>query len=136
MTAFANLTINDSVPAAHTFGTVDKDAQGVAKYADRAGGIAIGFARISLQVKEPTKDSRHYKLTARVTVPTLEVSAPSTATGYQPAPKVAYNTTFEMSASIHERSSLLERKNAFAYFKNLMAQSIMTNAVENFEPVI
>lgn len=137
MSAIASMTINDgqAVPVSHTFAPVNIDAAGLAKWADRSGGIALGFPVISELVRIPNKDSRSYKVTAKVVVPTLEVTSPSTATGIQPAPTLAYNLIGTIEFVLPERSSLAERKNLNAYMKNFLANVNWTNAIESFESV-
>lgn len=137
MSAIASMTINDgaATPVAHTFAPITIDALGVAKWADRVGGIALGFPVISELVRVPTKDSRNYRVTAKVVLPVLEVTSPSTATGIQPAPTLAYNLIGTVEMVLPERSSLAERKNLSAFLKNFLANANFTNAVENFESV-
>lgn len=136
MSAIASIVINDgaTTPLAHTFAPVNIDAAGVAKWADRAGGIALGFPVITALVRPPTKESRSYKLSAKIIIPVLEVTSPSTATGIQPAPTLAYNLMTTIEMVLPERSSLLDRKHLNAYLKNYLANINWTNAVESFEP--
>lgn len=137
MSAIASLVINDgqATPVAHTFSPVNIDSLGIANYADRSGGIAIGYPRVSLLVREPSKTSRVYKVTAKVTTPILEQTSPSTATGIQPAPTKAYDLTCVVDMMLPERSTLAQRKDLLAYVKNLLANAVMTSAVQDFEAV-
>lgn len=137
MSAIAALTINDgaAVPAAHTFNPAPDVMSNLAKWVDRAGGIALGYPMISFSLRQPTKASRAYKISVKVTTPILEVTSPSTATGIQPAPTLAYNLMAVTDIVLPERSTLQQRKDLFAYFKNFMGNALMTAAVENFEPV-
>lgn len=137
MAAIANIVINDgkSTPVAHTFAPVTIDQAGVAKWADRVGGISIGFPTISYSLKNPNQGSRAYKLVAKVSLPVLEQTSPSTATGIQPAPTVAYNLLANIELVLPERSTLADRKDLFAFVKNALANAIFTNGVENFEAV-
>lgn len=137
MSAIASMTLNDgqATPAAHTFGVVNVDAAGIAKWVDRASGIALGFPQITLSLRQPTKGSRNYKLMAKILVPTLEVTSPSTSTGIQPAPTLAYNHLATIEMIMPERGSALERANALAYLKNFLAHANFTNAVSILEPV-
>jgi len=137
MTAIATITLNDAqaTPVAHSFAPVTIDAQGVARFADRSGGIALGFPVLSMSLRNPTRDSRNYKLTARVVVPTLEVTSPSTSTGIQPAPTKAYDCLANIEIILPERSTLQERKNVQAYVKNLFSNAAFTAMVESFETI-
>lgn len=135
MSAIAALTLADSVPANHTFSPVNIDATGIAKWADRSGGIALGFPVVTLSLRSPTKASRNYKLTAKVVTPVLEVTSPSTATGIQPAPTKAYDLLATIDIVLPERSTALQRNDLLAYLKNFLANAVITNAVGSFESV-
>ena len=138
MSAIAPIVINDgqSTPVAHTFAPVTIDAQGVAKWADRATGISVGFPGLSYSLKNPSGQSRSYKMTAKVTLPVLEQTSPSTATGIQPAPTVAYNCIANIELVLPERSTLADRKNLIAFVRNYLANAaVITAGVENYETV-
>lgn len=135
MSAIAALTLADSVPANHTFSPVNIDSTGIAKWADRSGGIALGFPVVTLSLRSPTKASRNYKLTAKVVTPVLEVTSPSTATGIQPAPTKAYDLLATIDIVLPERSTALQRNDLLAYLKNFLANAVITNAVGSFESV-
>jgi len=137
MTAIAALTLNDgaTTPVAHTFNPVNIDNAGVARWADRIGGIAIGFPIVSVSLRQPTSGSRSFKLAIKVVVPTLEITSPSTGTGIQPAPTKAYDCLFSGEMVLPERSTLQQRKDLLAFVKNFMANAVITAAVENFESV-
>jgi hypothetical protein len=70
-----------------------------------------------------------------VVLPVLEVTSPSTATGIQPAPTKAYDLLCNVEVVLPERSSLQERKDAFAYLKNFLANAVFTSAVQDLEGV-
>lgn len=137
MSAIAPLTIADgkATPVTHTFSPVNIDQQGVARFADRSGGVAIGYPVISQSLRAPVKGSRNYRLTAKVVVPVLEQTSPSTATGIQPAPTKAYDLAFNCEFILPERSSAADRKDILAYAKNYLANAVMTNAVIDFESI-
>jgi len=137
MTAIAALTLADgqATPANHTFSPVNIDQAGVAKWADRSGGIALGFPQVSFMMRNPTKSNRNYKVTGKVVVPVLEVTSPSTATGIQPAPTLAYNLTANIEFVFAERSTAAQRADVLAYTKNYLANAVMSQAVSSFESV-
>lgn len=137
MPAFANIVLADgqTTPVNHTFAPVTIDQSGVAVLADRSSGIAIGFPVLTMLVRPSTKTSRNYKVSAKVIVPTLEVTSPSTATGIQPAPTKAYDCMATIEFVMPERSTSLERQNLLAYMKNLLINTVLTNGVVNFETI-
>lgn len=133
----AALTLADgaATPVNHTFSPVGVDA-GIAKWEDRSGGIALGYPTITFSIRRPAKGSQNYGLTAKVVTPVLEVTSPSTSTGIQPAPTKAYDITMNVSMSLPARSTLQQRKDAYAFLKNYLANaSVMQAAVENYDGV-
>lgn len=136
MSAIAALTLADgqATPANHTFNPVTIDS-GVAKWADRASGIALGFPTVTFSMRNPSKGSRAYKVSAKVVTPILEVTSPSTSTGIQPAPTLAYNLLATVELVFPERSTQAQRKDLIAYLKNYLASSVITSAVNDFEAV-
>jgi len=138
MTAIAAVALLDgqATPVSKTFSPVNIDQAGVARWADRSGGIAVGFPVISFANRIPTKGSRNYKLTAKVVVPVLEQTSASTATGIQPAPTKAYDLIFSCEFVLPERSTQAQRKDLLAFAKNFLANSaVITPAITDFESV-
>lgn len=103
------LTNSATTGVDNTFNPDGIDANGVASYSNRAGGIAVGYPRLSFQVRRPTKVSRIYKITCKLSVPTLEVTSPATGSGIQPAPTKAYDCSFIGEWFLPERSTSTER---------------------------
>ena len=137
MSAIASLTLADgqSTPVNHTFAPVGIDANLVAKWVDRSSGIALGFPQVSFSLREPSKTSRNYRLTAKVILPVLEVTSPSTSTGIQPAPTLAYSLLANVDIVLPERSTAAQRADLAAYMKNYLANAVITNAIASFEAV-
>lgn len=135
MANIAPITLNDgsAAPVAHTFSPVNIDSAGVAKFVDRASGIAIGFPQISLSVRSPNKASRMYRVVGKVVTPVLEVTSPSTATGIQPAPTKAYDLLGTFEFVLPERSTLQQRTDLLAYVKNFLAAVPVSDAALQFE---
>lgn len=138
MPAIGNLTINDgaATPVAHTFAPVGISGI-VASYADRSGGIPVGYPTVDVSLRAPSNQSREkmYLATLRVNYPILEVTSPSTGTGIQPAPTVSYKMIAELKCWLPERSTLQNRKDLRAFIKNLMNDAVTTALVETLENV-
>lgn len=136
MAAIASKVLADgqATPANHTFAPVTIVGE-VAKWQDRAPAVALGYLTLTQFLRQPSKESRTYKLTMKVVTPVLEVTAPTTVTGIQPAPTKAYDLIGTVEIVMPERSSLQERKDILAYVKNALAHADVTNAVQNLETV-
>lgn len=139
MAARANIVINDGLatPVSHTFNPNSGDGNvagvSVIEYEDRSGGISVGFPKISITTRVPTKANKNRKVLFAIKVPVLEVVSNSTVSGIAPAPTVAYDVTFQGSFVLPERASLASRKDLLAYAKNLLANTMVTSAIETLE---
>jgi hypothetical protein len=136
MPAIGNIVINDgaATPVAHTFSPVGVEGV-VATHADRSAGIPVGYGNIAISLRKPASGSGVYKASIKILVPTLEQTSPSTATGIQPAPTVAYTTAMHLDFLLPARSSLQNRKDILAYAKNLLSHATVVSVVENLENV-
>lgn len=137
MSAFAPIVLADgqATPVNHTFAPVSIDSAGVAKLVDRVSGISIGFPALTLSVRPPAKGGRNHRVTAKIVIPTLEATSPSTASGIQPAPMKAYDCIATVEFVLPDRCTALERANVLAYTRNLLANANLVNAVTTFETV-
>lgn len=134
MSAVGNIVINDGqgTPVAHTFSPTTVTPE-VVEYHDRAGGIVLGYPRLSFGQKMPVNSGGSIKQTLKVEVPTLETVTGSTGEGFAPKPTLAYKERAYAEFYHDPRSSLQERKNLNAYFKNALANAAWTTLVENYE---
>jgi hypothetical protein len=123
----ARLTTSATVGVDSTLNPEGINPQGVASWVDRVGGIAIGYPKLTMSVRQPTKASRIYKVTVKLVLPTLEQTSPSTATGIQPAPTKAYDCACVMEFFLPERSTLAERQKLFSNIASLFVRTINAN---------
>lgn len=143
------LTTSATLGADKTYSPEGFQQPGVARWVDRAGGIAIGFPALTLSVRPPVKGNRVFKVMVKLVLPTLEQTSPSTASGIQPAPTKAYDCQCVMEFMLPERSTLAERQLLFGQVMALFHRTVnasdavpsdstgspLENAVLNFEPV-
>lgn len=125
--ATTHSTTSATVGVDRTFSPEGFSLPGVAKWVDRSGGIQIGFPTLTLSVRAPTKESRITRVQAKLVVPTLEVTSPSTATGIQPAPTKAYDCTANLEVMLPERSTLAERTVLFNNLLSLLCTTIQAS---------
>jgi hypothetical protein len=83
----------------------------------------------------PSKASRTFKVVAKLVTPVLEVTSPTTTTGIQPGPTLSFNLLATAEYVLPERSTLQQRKDLNAMFKDYLSDAVITAAVETFEPV-
>lgn len=127
---FQVVSLRDSLAAAHNFTPVKIDSNGVAKWADKIAGIPIGFPILTMSVKEPApKGAPLYKVTLKLALPQLEQSSPSTATGYQPAPALAYSHYATLEFVCPSRGTPANRKDMLTYVQDLLASAVAYDAI-------
>lgn len=143
MPALATLTISDgqATPVAHTFTPLSIDANGVATFIDRAGGIPLGFGRLDLSLRQPpdaktgqNSSGRVYKATLRLFVPTLEQTSASTSTGIQPAPTKAFDHVANVQFFLPERGTTQNRKDLLAFVTNALQSGAVKTVLTDLEP--
>lgn len=132
----SSITINDgqAAPVAHVF-TPDGQYGDVSNFQDTSGGTPIGYWLLKVGVRKPVPGSAApvHKVTLSIMRPTMDVTAPSTGSGIQPAPSVAYYCTSKHEFLLPARSTLAERKDILALAKNLLANSDIVTVVQNCE---
>ena len=92
-----------------------------------------GFRRLTCLVKR-NSSTKSTKVTILIVDPQLAVTAPSTATGIQPSPTVAFNCLAKMEFTLPDACSLQNRKDILAYAKNLLGHAVATDMVVNLSP--
>jgi hypothetical protein len=142
MPARAAIVVNDgqATPVAHTFTpTSDREAD---VFEDKASGIALGFPQILFRTRRPAAarngqssdaNNRVYRIQVNVAWPVLEVTSPSTGTGIQPAPTIAYTLRANMEWILPERSTLSDRKDLRAIVYNMLDNSDVKKVLQDLE---
>lgn len=135
MSAIASITLTDgnTTPVNRVFSPAKKDDSGVFHFENRATGIRIGFDQLTIFPRMGTKTTRATKLTLKLSTPIMEQTSPSTATGIQPIPTVAYTPLANIEFVLPDRSVLLDRKNLLAMIRDLLNESAITGMVENYD---
>lgn len=134
MAVIANVSLTDAAatPLVRVFNPTKRDGE-LVTYHNRASGIVVGFDALSIQSRAANKTTKATKLTYKLVTPILEQTSPSTSTGIQPAPTVAYNLIGTLEFVLPERSALQDRKDLLAMLRDLIDESIVTAAVENYD---
>lgn len=135
MSQVSNIVINDgaTTPVAHTF-QPSRVATELAIYQDRSAGVIAGFNILSIGTRFADKKNGAQKVTVRLALPTLAVTAPTTTTGIQPVPVAAYECFANIEFVLPSPSSVQNRKDLLALVKNLLATSVITDAVVDLNP--
>lgn len=140
--AASNIVIADAAgtPVNHTFIPMGYDKNGVFWFEDQSQASAIGYWRISADLKRPVQaqagqssDGRVYRARFALHEPVLANITNSTVSGVLPAPQLAYSVRSFQEFVLPERSALLDRQH-IAKMTPLLAQNAQIKAiVENFQ---
>jgi hypothetical protein len=143
MSAVANIVLNDALatPVAHTFIPLGPDSSGTWWWEDQTGSSPIGYNRISMQLVRNTKQTAGLSAggsTSRIKVgvhtPKMETLG-NTSAGLTPPPTIAYTPRCLIEFIISDRSALQDRKDLRKYVDFLMAETQLTDMVENLRNV-
>lgn len=135
MSQVTTIVINDgaTTPVAHTFAP-SRVAPDMVTYQDRAAGIVAGFNILTMATRYADKKNGAQKVTIRMALPTLAVTAPTTTTGIQPVPVAAFECFANIEFVLPSASSVQNRKDLHALVKNLMAHAAIISAVVDLDP--
>lgn len=136
MSQKTSITLTDgaTTPVARVFNPAIKSADGVYVYHNRAGGIVVGYDALSVKTQQPSKTSKATVVSLKLVTPILEQTSPSTSTGIQPAPMLAYNLIGKMEFVLPDRSTQQDRKNLLTMMRDLIDEALITESVESLDP--
>jgi hypothetical protein len=146
--ASVGLTTSATIGFDTTFNPEGFRTPGVARWVDRSLGIAIGYPALTLAVRPPTKVSRIYRVSAKLVLPTLDITSPATGTGIQPAPSVGFSDQCMIEFLLSERGTNAGRLKLLSLVHSLFFATItasdavpsdltgspLTAAVADFDP--
>lgn len=135
MATVASIVINDgaSTPVAHTFAP-SRVAPELVTYQDRSAGVVAGFNILSIGTRYADKKNGAQKVTVRMALPTLAVTAPTTTTGIQPVPVAAFECFANIEFVLPSPSSVQNRKDLITLVKNALANAAIYSAVVDLDP--
>lgn len=142
MPAVAAISLADALatPVSHTFVPLGPDSNGVHWFEDQSQASAIGYWKISVELKRPAQpkpgensSNRMIRVRLAMHEPILEVVSNSTITGIEPAPTVAYTSRSIVEFVFPERATLQNRKDLRKMMGNLLLNSDILKVVEDLQ---
>jgi hypothetical protein len=136
MAARGNITLTDAAgtPVNHVFKPVtSQNGQELLAWRDSNQAIFVGQGQLSLVQRLANAKAKTTKIVWKLATPVLEQTSPSTATGIQPAPTVAYTPLVNVEFVLPDRMSLQERKDLLAQMRDLLAEAIVTSQVHDLD---
>lgn len=132
----------ETVPVSHTFNPLGQDVKtGIWWFEDTSPRVAatssIGYPRIGIRTKRETEivagtsaKNAVSRVEITISLPQLETLGTS-ASGFTPAPQVAYVDRFQGTFILPSRDLLADRKDGLAYAKNIFSNSMIIDLVQN-----
>jgi hypothetical protein len=104
------------------------------KWEERSTGILKAFRQLWQDFRSPGPSAETTQVTYTIAIPTMEQTAPSTATGIQPAPTVAYTHLARIEFILPARGTASERFEVLEHAKDLLTEAVVSQAVRTLEP--
>ncbi len=132
MSAIKPITLADgqATPANHIFSPRRPQiGDDFAQWQNAEGDTLVGARQLSLRVR---KNSSGYIIEGQVKDP-IKALIPSNCCAPTNVPQVAYTNIFDFKFRIPLSATLANRKDVLAYAKNFLANTAVTDSVENVE---
>jgi hypothetical protein len=131
-----NVTLTDAAttPVNRVYYPQNKVGE-VIVWRDRTQSVLAGQNRLTLLQRMADKKTKATKFSFKLETPILELTSPSTSTGIQPAPTVAYTPLGMIELVLPDRCSLQERKDLLAQMRDLFNEAIVTTLVQDLDEI-
>lgn len=135
MAARGNIGLVDaaSTPVTHTFKPASIAGSAILAWRDSNQAIYAGQGILSCVQRLADRKTKTTKVTWKLEAPVLEQTSPSTSTGIQPAPSVAYTPLATIELVLPDRMSLQERKDLLAQARSLFSNAVVTSQVQDLD---
>lgn len=128
-----------ATPVNHTFVPLGPDKSGVFWFEDQSQANALGYWKISVEVKRPTgspapgtsTNGRTHRVRVGLHEPVLANVTNSTVTGIEPAPTLAYTMRAFTEMVMPEQSTLQNRKDLRKMHAALLGNTDVVSVIEN-----
>lgn len=133
MSAIAPIVIADgaATPVQHTYNPITSTMP--ATWRETGAGLPlVGEPELSMNV---IRGASMNTVRVKLKLPVMEAVSGTTGEGYTAAPKVAYSVQATAEFKLPARSTVTERKDLRVLLQNLLAESVMIDAVDSVTPV-
>lgn len=113
-----------TVASNKTYVPIGKVRPNVVSYVDRSGGIQVGYPKYDVEVLYPQNGNRNLRVRESIVLPVMNITAPSTGSGIQPQPSVAFNLRCNREWVIPESALNADRMKLYALAVSFFAGSI------------
>jgi hypothetical protein len=137
MAARGNITLTDAAgtPVNHVYKPTGSQGSNVIIWRDSTQTVYAGQNVLTVTQRLADKKTKTTKVSWKLETPVLEQTSPSTSTGIQPAPTVAYVPLGTIEVVLPDRMSLQERKDLLAQMRDLIDEAIVSSQVQDLEMI-
>jgi hypothetical protein len=122
--ALTALTNSATVAQDGTFTPDSSPAPGVTRWVDKRDGIPSCYPYFTFQMRPPVRQSKVYRMNARLVLPVAESDLGPASNGVTPGPMKAYELSANLDVQIPERSTLADRRKLLSGLVALMVRSL------------
>jgi hypothetical protein len=115
------LTSSATVGSDKTFAPEGWKPGNVASWVDRSGGIPLLYPRITFALRPPARDSRVYRVAAKLYLPVGETIDPAVGIF---GPRLAYDLQMHLDLLIPERATAAERTAFISLIRTFLCSSV------------
>ncbi len=116
-------------------GQMDPNGYLVSHWQEQSSTSAIGYSDIVVKSRPIKPGVELQRVNGSLSMPTLDITAPASGTGIQPAPSVAYSNDFTFGFKLPTRGTTAEKWELFARAKDLMTEAFLEAMVKSNEQV-
>lgn len=133
-------TVNGAATNTVTYNPVSAgqmDANGYlnSHWQEQTAASAIGFSDIVVKSRPIKPGVELQRINGSLSIPTLDVTAPATGTGIQPAPSVAYSMDFTFGFKLPTRGTTAEKWELYFRAKDLLTETFLEAMVKSNDQV-
>jgi len=116
-------------------GQMDPNGYLVSHWQEQTAVSAIGFSDVVVKSRPIKPGVDLQRINGSLSIPTLDVTAPATGSGIQPAPSVAYSNDFTFGFKLPTRSTTAEKWELYFRSKDLLTKTFLEAMVKSNEQV-
>lgn len=107
----------------------------VTHWQEQSATTPIGYSNVVLKSRPISPGVVLQRVKGSLSIPTLDITAPATGTGIQPAPSVAYSNDFGFEFKLPTRGTTSEKWELFFRSKDLLTKAFIEAMVKSNEQV-
>lgn len=130
----ANIVLTDgaTTPVNRTYYPVRQTGD-ILFWQDRTQSILLGQNRLSVYQRAASKTLEATKISWKLETPVLAQASGGTSSGFEAEPKVSHTPIGTIELVLPAKSTEQERKDLLWQLRDLIDETIMTNAVVNYD---